>query len=77
MQQATDRLRHPRLNLVEEQLGINLAAYVGAKRAGRTSWRRIASDLRTATGVTVSGEAVRLWWATPQTLALAGPVASS
>lgn len=64
MTQSTDRLTHPRLNLIEERLGRNLAAYITERRGGPAmiSWRLLALELHTATNVDVSGEALRLWW---------------
>lgn len=60
-QHSTDRLTHPRLNLIEERLGRNLAAHIADRRRARTSWRVLAVELAELTGVEVSGEALRQW----------------
>jgi hypothetical protein len=60
MKQSTDRLAHPRLNLIEERLGENLAAFVDGRRPG-VSWRLIAQELIERTGVDITGQAVRAW----------------
>jgi len=60
MKQSTDRLAHPRLNLIEEQLGENLAAFVDLRRP-LTSWRLIAQELIGKTGIDITGEALRQW----------------
>ncbi len=52
----------PLYRLLEDRLGEPLAEHVAARRAGET-WRAIAADLSTRTGVTVSWETLRLWFA--------------
>jgi hypothetical protein len=74
MQQATDRLANPRLNLIEERLGRNLAAYVAEHRPD-VSWRLIARHLAEETSVEITGEALRMWWGaqpTPEALVSRG-----
>lgn len=61
MKQSTDRLANPRLNLIEEKLGEDLAALVDSRRARGVSWRLLANELIGKTGVDITGEALRLW----------------
>ena len=46
---------------VEELLGISLAEFVGNRRAARKSWRLIALDITSRTGIDITGETVRVW----------------
>lgn len=53
-----------RYELIQLRLGRDLAQYVTARRAKeKASWRRIASDLSTITGMPVSYESLRTWLA--------------
>lgn len=47
--------------LIEKQLGSDLAEYVAARRPAQ-SWRSIAADLGTRIGVEISYESLRLWF---------------
>lgn len=59
MSEARTRL----YSLIEERLnGITLADFIAARRP-YVSWREIARQLSEQTGVTVSHEALRLWFA--------------
>ena len=60
MKQSTSRLRNPRLNLIEERLGEDLAKFISTRRTG-TAWRLIAVELSQKTGVDITGEALRNW----------------
>lgn len=46
---------------IEERLGQPLADLVSTRRAERLSWRRIALEITTRTGVDIAGETVRVW----------------
>lgn len=60
MSEAPTRL----YGLIEERLdGITLADFIASRRQRYVSWRRIARELSEQTGVAVSSEAVRLWFA--------------
>lgn len=48
--------------LIEERLGEPLAQYVSARRPG-TAWRRIAMEIYSRTGVDVTYETLRTWFA--------------
>jgi hypothetical protein len=52
--------------LLQEKLGSGrpLAQYVRIRQAEGLGWRRIADDIRRDTGLTVSHEALRTWFAT-------------
>ena len=59
-------LRHPptRLyRLIEDRLEGTLADYVAASRAQALSWRAMAEDIQERTGICVSHEILRLWFA--------------
>lgn len=60
MSEAPTRL----YGLIEERLdGTTLADFIASRRQRCVSWRRIAHELSEQTGVAVSSEAVRLWFA--------------
>jgi hypothetical protein len=48
--------------LVEERLDGTLADFIAARRPHQ-SWRRIAAELDECTGIGVSWESLRLWFA--------------
>jgi hypothetical protein len=48
--------------LIEERLDCSLAEYVAARRPD-TSWQDLADEIHKATGIEVSDEALRLWFA--------------
>jgi hypothetical protein len=48
--------------LIEGRLDGTLAEYVAARRPG-TSWQELADRIHRVTGVEVSDEALRLWFA--------------
>jgi hypothetical protein len=52
----------PLYRLLEHKIGGSLVEYVAARRATQ-SWREIAVALKDETGVSVSGERLRLWFA--------------
>ena len=49
--------------MIENRLDGTLADYVARNRAASMSWRAMAADLRERTGVEVSNEVLRLWFA--------------
>jgi hypothetical protein len=49
--------------LIEERLDGTLADYVARSRAASMSWRAMAADLRGRTGLQVSNEILRQWFA--------------
>lgn len=49
--------------LVEMKLGRDLSQYVRIRQAEGLGWRRIADDLKRDTGILVSHEALRSWFA--------------
>lgn len=49
--------------LLEAKLGRDLSQYVRIRHAEGLGWRRIADDLKRDTGLSVSHEAVRSWFA--------------
>lgn len=55
--------------LLQERLGSGrpLDAYVRIRQAEGMGWRRIADDLKRDTGLSVSHEALRTWFAQPAT----------
>lgn len=53
----------PLAQLVEHKLGRSLTKYVKARQVEGFGWRRIAEDVRRETGVTVSHETLRAWFA--------------
>lgn len=53
----------PKRELIQVRLGRDLAAYVAAARAEGRDWRTIAADLTAVTGVAVSHESLRVWFA--------------
>ncbi|HET8684144.1 MAG TPA: hypothetical protein VFM54_20060 [Micromonosporaceae bacterium] len=61
--------------LIETRLGESLDEYVG-RHKGRMSWRTMADDLSSRTGVSVSAETLRQWYADRLTVAVL-PVESS
>ncbi len=50
-----------RYTLIQLRLGRDLAGYITQARRDQRSYRRIAADLRTITGMPVTYEAVRQW----------------
>lgn len=54
--------------LIEERLGEPLSAFVLGLRADERSWYYIARKLRERTGVSISYEAVRQWFADSATV---------
>lgn len=46
---------------IEAKLGQPIATFVAALRSEQTSWRRIAIELTSRTGIDVTGETVRVW----------------
>lgn len=50
--------------LIEHKLGRSLTKYVKARQIEGFGWRRIAAEIRKDTGVIVSHEALRSWFAT-------------
>ncbi len=52
----------PTYLLIEQRLGEPLAEFVAQRRPG-TAWRRIATELLVRTGVDVTYETVRTWFA--------------
>jgi hypothetical protein len=59
--------RSPQYEFLQVRLGRDLSAYVQEARAAGRAWRTIAADLSAITGVTVSYETVRVWFAEPAT----------
>jgi hypothetical protein len=53
----------PLAQLAEHKLGRSLAKYVEARQTEGFGWRRIASELHKETGVLVSHESLRTWFA--------------
>lgn len=53
----------PKRELLQLRLGRDLGAYVAAARAEGRDWRTIATDLSAVTGVAVSHESLRVWFA--------------
>lgn len=53
----------PTALLIEHKLDSDLSAYVAALTAEGLSWRRIAARLTAETGVRVSYESLRTWFA--------------
>lgn len=49
--------------LLEAKLGRDLGQYVRIRQAEGLGWRRIADDLKRDTGLSVSHEALRSWFA--------------
>jgi hypothetical protein len=54
--------RSARYLLIQVRLGRDLAQYVEARRPG-DGWRAIAADLSQVTGISVSHETLRAWFA--------------
>ncbi|HET8640564.1 MAG TPA: hypothetical protein VFM37_01435 [Pseudonocardiaceae bacterium] len=52
----------PRQVLIEERLGYPLKKFV-AERYPAKSWRAMAAELTQTTGVQITGESLRLWFA--------------
>lgn len=50
--------------LIEHKLGRSLAKYVEARQLEGFGWRRIAQQVHADTGVIVSHESLRSWFAT-------------
>lgn len=50
-------------SLIERDLGEPLAGYVATSRAAGMSWRAMADDLHGRTGIQVSAEVLRQWFA--------------
>jgi hypothetical protein len=48
--------------LLQLRLGRDLAAYVTEARSDGRAWWVIAADLRSSTGMTVTGESLRTWF---------------
>lgn len=55
--------RTPTSQLVELKLGEDLAAWVTALRADERSWSYITRKIGERTGIAVSDESLRLWFA--------------
>lgn len=53
----------PLAQLAEAKLGRSLQQFVRLRLAEGIGWRRIADELHTASGVRVSHEALRSWFA--------------
>lgn len=51
----------PTQQLAEIKLGGSLEDFVRSRRPG-TSWRRIAIELRDATGLDIANETLRMWY---------------
>lgn len=49
--------------LIEHKLGRSLATYVAARQLEGFGWRRIAQQVQKDTGVIVSHESLRSWFA--------------
>jgi hypothetical protein len=49
--------------LIEERLDGTLAEFVRNRRQPSTSWRNLAAEIHTLTGVDVSYETLRSWFA--------------
>lgn len=54
--------RTPLYTLIEVKLGTDLESYVAQRRAGCSSWRQIAADITTATGVPVTHASLATWF---------------
>ena len=54
--------RTARFQLVQLRLGRDLTQYVTLRRADQESWRTIAADLTSISGVSVSHETLRTWF---------------
>lgn len=54
--------RTAKYELLQVRLGRDLAAYVETARHEGRDWRTIATDLKAATGTTVSHETLRAWF---------------
>lgn len=52
----------PKQELIESRLECSLQGWVKKRRAKNASWQKIADEIHGATGVTVSGQALRLWY---------------
>lgn len=48
---------------IERKLGSPLADLVAERRSASVSWRRIAQEVLARTGVDVTGETIRVWFA--------------
>ena len=57
----------PTYQLIEERLDGTLEEFVRTRRplTPPASWRQIAADIKAKTGVTVSHESLRAWFASP------------
>lgn len=63
MAQASTRLQRQ----IERHLDKPLADHVAARRAGGVGWRTLAAEITESTGVEVSYEALRAWFAESET----------
>lgn len=54
--------RSPLHDLIQTRLGRDLSTYVGTRRKRGHTWREIASDLTSVTGVKVTYESLRRWY---------------
>ena len=55
--------RSPLYQLIEDRLGLSLEGLVAEARPRRMTWAEIAADIRQRTGVDLSQETLRLWFA--------------
>lgn len=62
--------------LLQVRLGRDLDAYIRTARSQGRSWRTIADDLSTVTGVDVTFETLRVWFQEARALNETGRVAS-
>ena len=50
--------------LITHKVGGDLTAYVNDRRCMQHSWRKVAANIRRDTGIVVSHETLRAWFAT-------------
>jgi hypothetical protein len=55
--------------LLQLRLGRDLSAYVAEARKAERDWRSIAADLRALTGLDISHETLRVWFADSEAVA--------
>lgn len=53
----------PLYQLIEARLGGTLPDLVAARRPPRKSWREVADEIQERTGIQISDETLRIWFA--------------